>query len=172
MTSCPGARSTPKLTSHWGDLLESLCGPAAGQAGSVAQSVGSNGRRAGGIDAPPDGLGCPVCQKRNKIKGRGRRIMVIPKLPKLEPWVRFPSPAPPFRRLLATPRNISWPTVVGPQSLLSARCGRSRVEIYFALAETDVLHYYAEELQNRGPAECKGFYATWLQRSSFCSVRS
>ncbi len=24
----------------------------------------------------------------------GRRIMVIPKLPKLEPWVRFPSPAP------------------------------------------------------------------------------
>ena len=25
---------------------------------------------------------------------RGRRIMVIPKLPKLEPWVRFPSPAP------------------------------------------------------------------------------
>jgi hypothetical protein len=27
---------------------------------------------------------------------RGRRIMVIPKLPKLEPWVRFPSPAPLF----------------------------------------------------------------------------
>jgi hypothetical protein len=29
-----------------------------------------------------------------KSHHRGRRIMVIPKLPKLEPWVRFPSPAP------------------------------------------------------------------------------
>jgi hypothetical protein len=34
-------------------------------------------------------------------RGGGRRIMVIPKLPKLEPWVRFPSPAPTLPPMLA-----------------------------------------------------------------------
>ena len=44
---------------------------------------------------PSVGRGCLIFQKATRIKQRrGRRIMVIPKLPKLEPWVRFPSPAP------------------------------------------------------------------------------
>ena len=46
---------------------------------------------------PSIGRGCLIFQKATRIKQRrGRRIMVIPKLPKLEPWVRFPSPAPLF----------------------------------------------------------------------------
>src|SRR6202035_5710645 len=40
---------------------------------------------------------CLVARNATRIgHRRGRRIMVIPKLPKLEPWVRFPSPAPLF----------------------------------------------------------------------------
>lgn len=41
----------------------------------------------------------PSCCGRTLSPGLqgGRRIMAIPQLPKLEPWVRFPSPAPIFK---------------------------------------------------------------------------
>ena len=82
------------------------------------EKKGVNRRGAGPMDASlfgrgaGEGLGVHICTGPVFVRGAapgdlaetpgsrldclqsGRRIMVIPKLPKLEPWVRFPSPAP------------------------------------------------------------------------------
>jgi hypothetical protein len=67
-----------------------------GAAVGVKASGGEPEHRQPGVSS---GSGCLIFRKATRIEQRrGRRIMVIPKLPKLEPWVRFPSPAPLLRQ--------------------------------------------------------------------------
>src|SRR5882672_6266242 len=83
---------------------------------------------------PSIGRGCLIFRKATRIKQRrGRRIMVIPKLPKLEPWVRFPSPAPLLLteaslRLRRVVREDGQPRARGKTGLLHAgvRVGLTR----------------------------------------------
>ena len=64
------------------------------QAGDRVGTPAGTGTR-GLAELVTHGSGCLIFRKATRIEQRrGRRIMVIPKLPKLEPWVRFPSPAP------------------------------------------------------------------------------
>jgi hypothetical protein len=84
--------------------------PAPTIAGEVNEGTTSRGMHTQRKHRPKDTLVfCgiwPICLiRRNATRIqllRGRRIMVIPKLPKLEPWVRFPSPAPLLKQRQAT----------------------------------------------------------------------